>query len=344
VEPEYVTHSHSAHAHVECVECHVGPGAAPFIQSKLSGAYHLVEALLDSFPRPIPTPVQNLRPARDTCGQCHWPRKFIGDLVRKRTHFLSDAANTEYSIRLLMKVGGEHSPAQGIHWHIANQVEYLATDPRRQVIPWVRVTGADGQVTEFRSPGFTNDVPGQATRTMDCLDCHSRPAHRFQKPNEAVDAALADGRIDRSLAFVRSNTTALLVADYATAEEAEQKIAEGLRARYPGEPRIEGAIRATQQVYRDNFFPRMRSDWRAYPEHIGHKDWAGCTRCHDDRHRSADGQKIIRFNDCNQCHLILAQGSGESLERPTLEGQAFEHPGEPYDPGFRCHDCHTGGP
>lgn len=344
VEPEYVTHQHSAHAHVACVECHVGPGITSFVKSKLSGAYHAFTTLLDTYPRPIPTPIQNLRPARETCEQCHWPTKFVGNRMKTRTHYLTDAANSEYTVNLLLKVGGQRSKAHGIHWHVANKVEYLATDPRRQVIPWVRVTDDEGKVSEFRARGFTNEVAEHAVRVMDCLDCHNRPAHAYRTPNDAVDAAISRGRIDRSLAFIRSNATALLVQPYATREEAEQKIATGLHGLYTGDPRLSAAIQAVQEIYRDNFFPQMKAKWSAYPENIGHKDWPGCTRCHDDEHRSTDGQKVIGFKDCNACHLILAQGSGGALTQLTPEGQPFQHPEEGYELGDKCHNCHTGGP
>jgi hypothetical protein len=80
--------------------------------------------------------------------------------------------------------------------NLANKVEYIATDPQRQVIPWVRLTSTNGSVTEFRTTDFKDDPAMHNIRTMDCLDCHNRPAHRFNSPNDAVDAAIAAGRID----------------------------------------------------------------------------------------------------------------------------------------------------
>jgi len=140
MEPEFVTYQHSPHARVACVECHIGSGATWYVKSKLSGAYQVYATLADKFPRPIPTPVANLRPAQDTCERCHWPEKFSGDRVKVYNHFLSDEENTPYSVRLELKVGGgspAHGPVGGIHWHmsVANKVEYIATDAKRQEIP-----------------------------------------------------------------------------------------------------------------------------------------------------------------------------------------------------------------
>ena len=55
---------------------------------------------------PITTPIKNLRPARETCEQCHWPQKFTGNLDKTFTYFQGDKTNTPYSIRLSVKIGG----------------------------------------------------------------------------------------------------------------------------------------------------------------------------------------------------------------------------------------------
>jgi hypothetical protein len=349
MEPEQVTYQHSPHAKVSCVECHIGPGAEWFVKAKISGLYQVYAYAFNKYPRPVPTPIKNLRPAQDTCEHCHWPEKFSGDIVRGYTHFLSDATNTEYSLRVLLKVGGANprrGPVSGIHWHVSkdHKVEYLATDEKRLQIPWVRLTTRDGQVTEFRSPSFTNAVNPAEIRVMDCIDCHNRPAHIYKKPNDAVDLALALGTIDRGLVSVRSNATYLLTQPYASVPEAFAAIAAGLEERYPNDSRVPSAVAALQQIYRENFFPEMKANWRDYPEHIGHKDWPGCVRCHDDNHPSADGRRNIGFKDCHTCHEILSQGSGPDLMNLTPGGQEFNHPLERYDPEFKCHDCHTGGP
>lgn len=346
MEPEFVTYQNAYHARVACVECHIGPGAEWYVKAKLSGLYQVYATVANEFPRPIPTPIKNLRPARDTCEQCHWPEKFSGNFVRTYNHYLSDDDNTEYSVRLLLKVGGgtpELGQVPGIHWHIANLVEYLPADESKLEIPWVRYTDPEGKTIEYRAEGFEDEVDPAQIRRMDCMDCHNRPAHIYSKPNDAIDQAIAAGIIDRSLAGVRLTATELLVGEYATVEEATAAIDTGLREAYP-DAQLDSTVAAVQEIYRRNFFPLMQASWLNYPEHIGHKDWPGCVRCHDDNHTSSDGQHVISFQDCNACHLILAQGTTEDLEEPSMSGQAFQHPGEDIDPEFKCHDCHTGGP
>ena len=133
MKPELITYEHGPHARVACAECHIGPGATWFVRSKLSGTYQVYATLFGKYPRPIPTPVKNLRPAQETCEQCHWPRKFVGNLDRTYYYSLGDQTNTPFSLRLLLKVGGgdpTHGPMGGIHWHmsVSNRVEYIATD------------------------------------------------------------------------------------------------------------------------------------------------------------------------------------------------------------------------
>lgn len=348
MEPELVTYQHSSHARVACTECHIGSGATWFVRSKLSGTYQVYATLADKFPRPIPTPVKNLRPAQDTCEQCHWPRKFVGNLDRTYSHYLTDEKNSEYSVRLLLKVGGGDptaGPVGGIHWHmnVANKVEYLATDEARQVIPWVRLTDAQGVVTEFRTPDFTNAISEAKVRKMDCMDCHNRPAHIYKSPNEAVNLGIRLGQIDASIPFVKSNAVYILTQPYTDREDALRKIATHMANQTPNHPKVRAAIEAVQKIYQDNFFPEMKASWKVYPDNIGHKMWPGCFRCHDGKHKSTGGKEMIKAGDCNACHVILTQGSGEQLNQLSAQGQEFKHPLEAYDPAFLCSDCHTGG-
>ncbi len=76
------------------------------MKSKLDGAWQLVSVAFDLYPRPVPTPLHDLRPARETCEQCHWPTKFVGDKLRVIKHYEEDEANTELTTALLLKVGG----------------------------------------------------------------------------------------------------------------------------------------------------------------------------------------------------------------------------------------------
>ena len=348
MQPELTSYQHSPHARVPCVECHIGQGAEWYVRSKLSGTYQVYATMMDKYPRPVPTPIKNLRPAQETCEQCHWPKKFVGNLDRTYDHFLTSDKNDQYAIRLLLKVGGgdpTYGPVGGIHWHmnVANKIEYIATDTARQKIPWVRMTDPQGVVTEFRVPDFTNDLTAFTIRRMDCMDCHNRPAHQLQPPNDAINEAISLGKIDRALPLIKSNALYTLTQMYTNETEAAQAIATYLSKQYPNEPRIKSVIDVVQQIYSINFFPQMKANWKVYPDNIGHKDFPGCFRCHDGKHKTPDGRTGIKANDCNACHIILAQGSGAELEQLNPKGQEFKHPEEEYDPAYMCTDCHNGG-
>jgi nitrate/TMAO reductase-like tetraheme cytochrome c subunit len=149
MKPEFTAYQASPHARVRCVECHVGGGAEWYVRAKLNGVHQLYGVLTGRYDRPIPTPVHNLRPANDTCAQCHWPQKFYGDEMRVFNHYGYDERNTPRQTRLLVHVGGgspANGPVSGIHWHmnLGNEIEYIATDEHRQNIPWVRVKDGQG--------------------------------------------------------------------------------------------------------------------------------------------------------------------------------------------------------
>lgn len=346
MKPEYTAYRDSAHARVACTDCHVGPGAQYYVKSKISGVRQLYCVLTDTYSRPIKTPVKSLRPAQETCEQCHWPKKYFGEVERTYTHFLSDQTNTQFTVRLFLNVGGadpEHGAIGGIHWHmnVANKIEYFASDDQRQAIPWVRMTDQTGKVTEFRVKSFTNQPDPQLVRTMDCMDCHNRPAHDFRTPNDAVDLALSLGRIDAAMPWVKSNSVAALIADYKTEDEAMTKIDGFLRAAYKTSPKADRLVSVVQQIYRQNFFPEMKADWRVYPNNIGHKTWPGCFRCHDGLHKSEDGKRKIESSTCNACHTIVAQGTGAQLDHMEGKGLDFFHIDATYS-DFSCNNCHTG--
>lgn len=347
MEPEYTAYQRGEHARVACVQCHVGGGAGYYVKAKLNGVRQLYALANGSYARPIPTPVANLRPAQETCEHCHWPERFTGSLERRYDHLLSDAANTPFSIRLLLDVGGANAGSGrvgGIHWHMskANRIEYYADDAQRQNILWVRATLADGSGRVYRKGDFSGEPPAAAIRTMDCVDCHTRPAHSFRAPNDAVEQAVRTSGLDLAAlpAFKRQAATAL-TAEYGSVDEALTQIATFLQSKYPASPARDRAITAVQTIYRENFFPAMRASWKAYPDNIGHKNWAGCFRCHNDELLAGAAKPRITQNDCSSCHVILAQGRGAVLHQLSPDGQAFAHP-EGETGGLLCSDCHNG--
>jgi nitrate/TMAO reductase-like tetraheme cytochrome c subunit len=356
MKPEYTTYKISPHARVRCTECHIGPGASWFVRSKLSGLYQVYATVLNIFPRPIPVPVQNLRPARETCEQCHWPEHFFGWVELNRQFFLPDKQNTAWNIRLLVHVGGANAtrgPVGGIHWHmiVSNRMEYIATDEMRQTIPWVRMTNLEtGEVTVYEST--TNPLTPQQHKTLpkrvlDCIDCHNRPTHIFDSPYRALDLAMWLGGIDPAIPSIKAKAAEALVKAGGTASQAHgiELIAQQLSKEYSDyqdQPKIKQAISQTQTIFRENFFPEMKTDWKVRPNNIGHYIWPGCFRCHDGSHVDKTGKAIS--HNCDSCHIITAQGSQPKLETVSLQGLKFDHPGGEIPPGIVCSECHTGAP
>src|SRR5215472_1845851 len=256
MQPQFVAYQHAAHASVDCVACHVGPGAAAYFKTKANGVKQLYHTVLGDFDRPIYVTAET-RPEQEICLECHSPNRYIGTIDRTYQHYLSDEANTPFAVRLLLNVGGgdpSRGPVGGIHWHmnIANKVEYLATDRDAETIPWVRVTNAQGQTTEYRTDDLKGDPSPHDIRHMDCLDCHSRPAHNVMAPNDAVDVAIAAGRIDPKIPFAKAKVVAALTQPYTSKPGALQAIATSLRSAYPDPSQADPLIAEAQAIYRQN--------------------------------------------------------------------------------------------
>ncbi len=356
MKPEYTAYRDSPHSHVRCVDCHIGPGAQWFVKAKLSGLHQVYAVIANDFHRPIATPIHNLRPASETCYECHWPAKFFGELEQTRTYFAADKANTPYTISYLLNVGGgdpTHGPARGIHYHMAvsQHIEYIAKDSKRQVIPWIRSTDAAGHVTIYKTAekdaAITDDqIASAEKRKMDCMDCHNRPAHQFASPDRALNLAMMEGRINPSIEFIKKNAARALLGTYASEPAALDEIGKQLHAAYPqGGDTIEAAIKEVKAIYSRDFFPEMKADWRAYPDNIGHQISTGCFRCHDGKHASDKGEVIS--HDCKSCHIITSQGPGSKPTTYVRTGLDFIHPVQDDDGSWKtgnCSECHTGAP
>ena len=318
--PEFSAYQNSPHARVECVECHIGPGAGWFVRSKLSGLRQVFAVTFHTYSRPIPSPVKYLRPARETCEQCHWPQRFSGDKFIVRTNYKDDEKNTPMTTALLMKIGGRSSTGSiGIHGrHLDDgaRIHYISTDEHRQVIPVVYYTDDKGKTIEFVSTDIKvskQELEKGEKRAMDCIDCHNRPTHAFELPENAVDQRMSRGLVSPELPFIRKKAVELLKVNYPDRETAQKQIVDGIenyyRTTYPDiynskRALIEQSADNVAKIYLRNIFPDMKVGWGVHPNNLGHNDFPGCFRCHDGSHTSADGQTIS--NDCTACHNLLA--------------------------------------
>lgn len=320
--PEYTAFLDSPHSRVGCAQCHIGHGAPALVRAKISGSRQLFAVAFGTFSRPIPSPVEHLRPARETCEQCHWPQKFTNDKLIVRTKFAEDEANTASTSILLLKIGG-HTPngttgIHGRHLDAMERISYITTDARRQEIPKVTYRDDNGQLVEYVTDDFKKlpkeTVDKATVRKMDCIDCHNRPTHAFQLPDRALDKAMAEKRMSAELPFLKKQALELLKVDYADQKAAAAKIpvalAEYYRTTYPEiykqkRAQVDTAGEVVKAIYLRNAFPEMKITWGTHPNNIGHEESVGCFRCHDGNHTAADGRSIK--GDCDTCHTILAQ-------------------------------------
>lgn len=317
MQPEYAAYQYGPHARVKCVDCHIGPGADWFVQAKISGARQVIAVLTGNHSRPIQSPVHNLRPAIGTCQQCHWPAKFHGDKIETIYDYADDEANTETKTSLRLRIGGLDGAGrpQGIHWHVAeeNAIEYISLDEKRQNIAWIQQTTPNG-VVEYRAEGVTDaDIAKGQRRRMDCIDCHNRPSHIFERSVErGVNKVISSGGAAKDLPFLKREAVAALKAEYTSHEDASAKIEAALNTfyqkQYPDtftsrKADIARTVASLQALYKRNVFPSMKLTWGYHADNRGHMEFPGCFRCHDDLHKSADG-KVIR-QDCELCHEVI---------------------------------------
>jgi hypothetical protein len=358
MQPEYTAYQFSPHARVGCVKCHIGSGAGWFVRSKLSGSYQMYAVAFNKYPRPIKTPIQNLRPAQQTCEQCHWPKHFFSEKLKSSTYFTSGDSSTKWKLDLLIRIGGgnpEAGPTGGIHWHmnLDNKVTYVPTDLSRQTIPWVRSERPDGTVTVYQSteaPLDKGELDTLPSRRMDCIDCHNRPSHIYHPPARSVNHLMALGWIDPSLPNAKGVAVDALEVPYSTSESAMDSIKTTIEGYYRnGYPAVASAkkeqitrmVDEVQKVYSRNYFPAMKANWKAFPDNIGHMYYLGCFRCHDGKHVAPDGKVLSK--DCNTCHAILAQQFDKGKQRISLTGVEYHHP---VDIGnawkeMNCSECHN---
>jgi nitrate/TMAO reductase-like tetraheme cytochrome c subunit len=324
--PEYTAYKISAHSHVACVDCHIGSGAESYFEAKVNGTRQLVEVTfhpfasiapryIPNYPTPIPSPVRNLRPAREICEGCHTPARFVGEKLLVKSTFADDEQNTETQTVVVLHLGGQDSLSHltGIHGVHLGHIEYIATDPTRTAIPWVQKRNADGSETVFAASALNGATPQGERRVMDCIDCHNRAAHTMQTAEDALNRAMADGAVSPQLPWVHKKALELLKANYATESEARAQIPAQLEAFYRSEhpdlmatkaAMVKSAGEALVTVFTSNVFPEMKVTWGTHPNHIGHMSYPGCFRCHDGDHVAKDGTAITQ--DCAACHNLLA--------------------------------------
>jgi hypothetical protein len=361
MKPEFTAYQNSPHERVNCVECHVGSGAGWYVRSKISGLYQVYAVLTNQIPHPIETPIQNLRPAMETCEHCHWPQKFYDRKQKNKISYIADEKTTAWNIQLQMKTSASNSAqgiAQGIHWHINSDVkiEYIASTRNREKIPWVKYTNLKtGEVTVFEDTDEKLTAAQHDTleiRKMDCIDCHNRPSHNYKTPQRFIDELITSGKITRELPNVKMMAMNILYKDYSTTDSAmmaiEKQVTEYYTTNYPDlisqkKKEIQQVISGIQEGYNQNLFPEMGVKWSAYPNHLGHKETNGCYRCHNDRHKSANGLVITR--NCNLCHDIVAQGTDSAMQiSNSFKPLEFKHPVDISDEWKTtlCSECHSG--
>lgn len=379
MDAELKAYAMSPHRDVACAECHVAPGIGGWVAAKAKGTKQLVQVLTNTFPKPVPPPDHaDLPPVQDTCLKCHALDQLTSGVgpvtLVLRPRYRADEANTREMVAVVVRSASPNpEDGRGVHWHVDQQVTYTTDEERAQTIGLVEATRADGTVATYVAAdeiGSSADARAdvdrlrrtQRSRTMDCLDCHNRVGHGSPLPDEAVDQALASGRISASLPYIKRHAVPLLEGDYPTNEAADAAI-DGLARTYatqyplvpqgPGSP-VTQAVGELKAMYRLMATPDMKVQALTYPDNLGHRSAPGCFRCHDGAHVRVEGGKASKKtipSTCSTCHTFpqVAQEITSVLIGKTPKDHAdrqyvFSHKDATptIDPSSgSCGTCHT---
>jgi hypothetical protein len=360
MEPEYAAYLNGPHARVPCVDCHVGQGVSWYLRSKVAGVPQVFATIFHTYPTPLPVPIENLRPARETCEQCHWPQKFYGAQLVQIPYFRHDEKNTAEQISFLVKTGGGNPKLgenAGIHWHmiINNKVYFRATDRELQHIPWIKLQLPDGSAVIYRDKNAhisDEELKKLPIHFIDCMHCHNRPSHMFPPPDTVVDRNISNGNISSKLPWIKKLAVAALVKKYRDHPNAHEGIRRTIEGYYmknlpnvlkSQKDLVDQAVQAVVAIYDRSVFPNMKVNWATYPSDIGHLHWPGCYRCHDGKHVNQSGKVLT--NACTTCHTIPQRGPFMPLGSTTPASKENWHPWtlKGKHAKLLCHTCHQEG-
>jgi nitrate/TMAO reductase-like tetraheme cytochrome c subunit len=161
---EFVRYEQSPHAHVECTKCHIGPGLGAFVKAKIEGVSELVAVLSDSYERPITSPVHDLRPARETCEECHAPTFFTDNIIKTITHYAAIPNMIGFK-----KVRNQGSPQLGVDAHFRSRGTLAPALPSAGV-----ARSRSGGENSRPGRGFGNPLGARRARNTLQGDCRNR--------------------------------------------------------------------------------------------------------------------------------------------------------------------------
>ncbi len=374
--PELQAFEAGPHKGLTCADCHVEPGIAGWLKAKINGTKQLIEVVLGTYPTPIPPAIHSEMPSTaDTCERCHGGTRQAVVTLKTETVYSEDASNTPQIVGLMVRPGGgdQFDVNRSVHWHVLRTVTFYSPDPHNQTIDVVEATQPDGTVATYESLARINqNLDGQAhidrvtssepAAVMSCYDCHNRVGHDIVNPRVALDQALFEGTIDRTLPYIKKQGMQVLWSGYpdsASADAAAESIKGFYALNYPlvaqsKGTQIDAAISQIEQIYNRSSDPAMKVTAKTYPDNLGHLDFLGCFRCHDGAHfKVVDGVVTNQTipSTCDTCHTFPQIGPAVAsipLGTPPAAHSdrlwVFDHKNvaTSVDPGGQsCGNCHA---
>ena len=362
---ESASHNTASHARVHCVECHMGRNSTLKLMSMKPAHFHELWGMVVGYERPLHA--AGMRPAREACESCHWPQTEHHDSVTVNKRYATDPKSSETDYRLTLHTTANterETPwkVTGIHWHIANGVDYKSADVQAREIPWVQVTKPDGSKVTYVD-GASKLAPAELAKLepqrMECFNCHNAVGHPFPNPVDRVDEALASGRIDRSLPGVKSRAVALVTAAADVSGPMKERSAmidklvadEAAKAAVPAELKDKELQfeKAMREILLASSFEEKGVTWKSFPNHGQHRDTPGCFRCHDGKHFNEKGEAIrLQCTLCHNLPQVKLDNGGGSVASTIVAGvsppESHNEPNFMHEHRFKLDDscamCH----
>ena len=247
--------------------------------------------------------------------------------------YRENEANTRETVAVMVRPYrlAEGSVSRGAHWHVEVKMEYASPKGNENKIDWVRVNYPNGSKEEFIAssqvavssdvePEIEHVLATEKVHQVTCITCHNRVGHEFPTPDEAVDNAMAAGKISQALPYIKREAVEVLGKRYRSTGEADKAI-EGIRgmyaAKYPLVSRtraqeVNGAVDELKEIYPLVADPEMDEISADYPNDLGHQNGPGCLRCHDGAHfEVGPGGHLLTKTipwECTTCHTFPQVG------------------------------------
>lgn len=185
MDPYYASWKVSAHKDVECVKCHISPGATSFVEAKLNGLGQVVDDVLH---RTSPKPSASVNQLSCTRSGCHSVEQLSGKTINNgRFKFRHDKHLGRTHLGVEFTCSTCHSHVQGdehfevntsvcLNCHLVERTAHATPGPD------VSFSLIDFKVREGHTAAeLKAEHPGEISPPSACTTCHDAPTETIER-------------------------------------------------------------------------------------------------------------------------------------------------------------------